>query len=116
MQQAVLLSACGLLRAELSMPIVTEGELATMMRNASCRRYIPPPRYEEAVTTLEPAPFADLFGHSDNLFGQVCLWRLADHASATTMPASCQAIGTCARNSVEESLNKCVHMLQDVIL
>ncbi|CAK0786154.1 hypothetical protein CVIRNUC_009367 [Coccomyxa viridis] len=34
------------------------------------KRYVPPPRYEEAVTTLEPAPFADLFGDSDNIFGQ----------------------------------------------
>ncbi|CAL5226950.1 g9834 [Coccomyxa viridis] len=34
------------------------------------KRYVPPPTYEDAVTTMEPAPFADLFGDSEDIFGQ----------------------------------------------
>ena len=63
-----------------------------MASHAVCRRYVPPPRYEEAVTTLEPAPFADLFGDSDNIFGQVCLWHMAEDVSATPRPAACARV------------------------
>lgn len=63
-----------------------------MARNAICRRYVPPPRYEEAVTTLEPAPFADLFGDSDNIFGQVCFWHMAKYISARASPAACARV------------------------
>ena len=89
MHYALPLSACGLMWAMLSISIVTEGELAMTARNAICRRYVPPPRYEEAVTTLEPAPFADLFGDSDNIFGQVCLWYMAEYVST---PAACTRV------------------------
>lgn len=43
-----------------------------MMVCCHCRRYIPPPRYEDVVTATAPAPFADLFGDADNIFGRVC--------------------------------------------
>ena len=89
MHQTLPLSACGLMLAVLFMSIVTEGKLAMMASHAICRRYVPPPRYEEAVTTLEPAPFADLFGDSDNIFGQVCLWHMAEYVST---PAACTRV------------------------
>ena len=88
MHWALLLSACGLMWAMLVVSIVSEKELAMMAMNAICRRYVPPPRYEEAVTTLEPAPFADLFGDSDNIFGQVCPWHMAEDVSTTITPAA----------------------------
>ena len=38
---------------------------------------MPPPTYEELNSgTLDPAPFADLFGDADNIFGQVGLMHL----------------------------------------
>ena len=55
------------------------------MMSSACRRYVPPPRYEDAVTTMEPAPFADLFGDSEDIFGQV---RSFTHAAA----ALCYAV------------------------
>ena len=55
------------------------------MMSPACRRYVPPPRYEDAVTTMEPAPFADLFGDSEDIFGQV---RSLTHAAG----ALCYAI------------------------
>ena len=35
------------------------------------RRYRPPPRYEEVVTTLEPPPFADLFSEVEDFLSEV---------------------------------------------
>ena len=47
---------------------------SVMMMCWACRRYVPPPTYEELNSgTLEPAPFADLFGDAENIFGQVGL-------------------------------------------
>jgi hypothetical protein len=42
---------------------------------AACkhRRYTPPPRYEDVVTTLEPAPFADLFSEVEDFLVEVRL-------------------------------------------
>ena len=47
---------------------------SAMMMCCACRRYVPPPTYEELNSgNLEPAPFADLFGDAENIFGQVGL-------------------------------------------
>ena len=44
------------------------------------RRYTPPPRYEEVVTTLEPAPFADMFSEVQDFLGEV-----REHAATASL-------------------------------
>ena len=44
------------------------------------RRYTPPPRYEEVVPTLEPAPFADLFSEVEDFVVEVRPFSLENSA------------------------------------
>ena len=37
-----------------------------------CRRYIPPASMEDVSTVMEPTPFAEMFGESEDLFDVRC--------------------------------------------
>ena len=36
-----------------------------------CRRYVPPPTFNESQTSMEPPPFADLFDGKEDIFADV---------------------------------------------
>jgi hypothetical protein len=44
---------------------------AKELRLKKSKKYIRPPTWEETNSTVDPAPFADMFGEPDDIFAEV---------------------------------------------